>query len=142
MSASPAIEAVALWRSIALVLLGVFFGAHLSVNLPAFGVTLILFLVAFRALGLLSAAFVLTFKRADPFSYALDMVSYLLCGIIYPVEVLPPVLRSVSRLLPATYAIQALRACGLDNAAIPQLLPAWGALGHLPLDCGRLPALR
>jgi ABC-2 type transport system permease protein len=119
----------ALLRSIALVLLGLPFGARLSVNPAAFGVTLILALFAFGALGLISAAFVLTFQKADPFAFALDMASYLLCGVIYPVEVLPPLLRSVSRLLPATYALEALRAAGLENAPIQQLLPAWAALG-------------
>jgi ABC-2 type transport system permease protein len=71
---------------------------------------------------------VFTFKRADPFAFALDMLTYLLSGVIYPVEVLPSTLQSVSRLLPATYAISALRAAGLEHAPIRQLLPAWAAL--------------
>jgi ABC-2 type transport system permease protein len=115
-------------RSLALVLFGSFLGARLALNPIAFAGTLVISLVPFAALGLISAAFVLVFKRADPFAFALDAVSYLLCGVIYPVEVLPPALQWASKLLPATYAIRALRASGLQSAGVAQLLPAWGAL--------------
>ncbi len=120
--------ASAFFRSLALVLCGSFLGAHLSLNPAAFLGTMVISMIPFAALGLISAAFVLTFKRSDPFAFALDAASYLLCGVIYPVEVLPPALQWASRLLPATYAIKALRASGLKAAGIAELLPAWGAL--------------
>jgi ABC-2 type transport system permease protein len=120
--------ASAVLRSLALVLGGSLLGARLALNPVAFVGTLIIAMIPFAALGLISAAFVLVFKRADPFAFALDAVSYLLCGVIYPVEVLPPALQWASRLLPATYAISALRASGLQSAGLPKLLPAWGAL--------------
>lgn len=120
-------------RALALLLGGSLLGARLALNPIGFVATLLVALIPFAALGLISAAFVLVFKRADPFAFALDALSYLLCGVIYPVEVLPPALQWASRLLPATYAIRALRACGLHAAGIADLLPAWGALALFSL---------
>ncbi len=120
--------ASAFLRSLALVVCGGFLGARLALNPLAFVATLVISMVPFAALGLISAALVLVFKRADPFAFALDAASYLLCGVIYPVDVLPPVLQWASKLLPATYAISALRASGLRTAGVAQVLPAWGAL--------------
>ncbi|HKD40015.1 MAG TPA: ABC transporter permease [Myxococcaceae bacterium] len=120
--------ASAFLRSLALVLCGSFLGAHLALDPLAFVGTLVVSMIPFAALGLISAAFVLVFKRADPFAFALDAASYLLCGVIYPVEVLPPALQWASKLLPATYAIRALRDSGLKSAGVAQVLPAWGAL--------------
>ncbi len=105
-----------------------FFGAKLSVDPLAFGCALALSLTAFGALGLLSAAFVLVFKRGDPFTFALDTATYLLAGVVYPVEVLPPALQLASKLLPATYALKALRDTGLRGATLAQVLPTLGAL--------------
>jgi ABC-2 type transport system permease protein len=119
----------ALVRALAFLAAGAWlFDAHLHVSPLAFAVSLLASLLAFGALGLLSAAFVLVFKRGDPFSYALDMASYLLCGVIYPVEVLPEGLQRVSRLLPATHALEALRASGLHGEPLSAVLPSLGAL--------------
>ncbi len=112
-----------------LVVLGAMaFGAHLKINPLGFCATLVFALLPFAALGLLSAAVVLIFKRSDPVTYLLDTANYILCGVIYPVEVLPAPLQSLAKLLPATHALSALRAAGLSDATIPSLLPAWGIL--------------
>lgn len=123
----------ALLRSAALVGLGTLLGARVSTNPVGFGLTLLIAMLPFGALGLLSAAVVLTFKRGDPFTFALDAASYLLCGVIYPVEVLPPALQWVSRLLPATYALRALRATGRPGTTNLDLLPDWGILALFAL---------
>lgn len=118
----------ALVRSTALIVFGSLLGARVSVDPLGFALTLLISLLPFGALGLLSAAVVLTFKRGDPFTYALDAANYLLCGVIYPVEVLPPALQWVSRLLPATYALRALRATAQSGMRTVDLLPDWGML--------------
>ncbi len=119
----------ALLRALGLLAFGaLLFDAKLDIDPAAFGVTLALALVAFAALGLLSAAFVLTFKRGDPFTYLLDTATYLLSGVVYPVEVLPEALQWVSRLLPATYALEGLRGAALQGATLAEVLPSLGAL--------------
>ena len=68
------------------------FGLPLGqVNLPA---TLLLFgvsLLAFGSIGILSATFTLIFKRGDPLLWLFVSLSWLLGGVFYPREVLPPV---------------------------------------------------
>lgn len=114
--------AQALVRAVALVAVGAWlFGATLRLQVGAFAVVLLLGLLAFGALGLLSAAFVLTFKRGDPFSYLVDVATYLLSGVVYPVSVLPPALQVVSKFLPATWALEGLRATGLRGAGLGEV---------------------
>jgi ABC-2 type transport system permease protein len=125
---------VALTRALGLLAAGTLvFGARLSIDPLAFIATLALSLLAFAALGLLSAAFVLTFKRGDPFTYALDVAAYLLSGVVYPVEVLPSWLQWVSRFLPATWALKGLRAAALQHASVDEVAFALGALALFAL---------
>jgi len=120
----------ALLRSVGLLTVGaLLFGARLHLHLAAFTFTLLLSALTFCALGLLSAAFVLVFKRGDPFTYALDALSYLFAGVLYPTEVLPPFLRAAARFLPATHALHGLRDAALRGAGPSQLLPTWLSLG-------------
>lgn len=119
----------ALVRASGLLLAGaLLFNAGLRVNWLSFGITLALSLLCFGAIGLLSAAVVLIFKRTDPFTYVLDSLSYLFCGIIYPVEVMPAALQWVSRLLPATYAVKALREAALQHGSFAEVRSGLEAL--------------
>ncbi len=121
--------ASALLRALGLLGFGaLLFGARLQVHPTAFLLTLALTALTFCALGLLSAAFVLVFKRGDPFTYALDSLSYLFAGVLYPTEVLPPLLRAGSRLLPATHALHGLRASALQGAGPAELWSTWATL--------------
>lgn len=120
MAAYPVVSALV--RSVGLLVLGAWiFGARLHVDVASFAIVLALAVLAFAPLGLLSAAFVLSFKRGDPFSYLLDVATYLFAGVIYPVEVLPPLLRWAAQLLPATWALRGLRAAGLRAAGVAEL---------------------
>ena len=120
MAAYPVLAGLA--RALTLLAVGaLFFGAHLNLHLPAFAVALSLAWLTSAALGLLSASFVLIVKRGDPLSYALDVATYLLCGVVYPLDVLPPALRRLSDLLPATHALAALRASGLQGQGFPEI---------------------
>ncbi len=65
--------------------------------------------VCFAALGMFSAGYILVFKKGDPLAWAIGSVSWLLSGILYPVSVLPDWLRWLSKLVPMTYALDALR---------------------------------
>jgi ABC-2 type transport system permease protein len=119
----------ALLRAVGLLALGaLLFGARLHLHPVSFVLTLLLSALTFCALGLLSAAFVLVFKRGDPFTYALDALSYLFAGVLYPTDVLPPLLRTMGRLLPATHALHGLRESALRGLGPGELLPTWATL--------------
>jgi ABC-2 type transport system permease protein len=87
-----------------------FFQAQLNWTRIVFALLIVLLtIVANAGLGLINAGFVLVTKRASPLARLLALVTNLLAGVYYPVAVLPGLLQSLSRLIPATYALEALR---------------------------------
>ncbi len=92
-------------------------------------------MAAYLAFGIVSAAFVVVFKRGDPVAWALDALTFLVSGIIYPVEVLPRLLHPVAALVPATHALAALRQALLQGAGLAEIAPS---LRSLLLFCGLL----
>lgn len=85
-------------------------GADVShANWLAALVTTLLGLLALNGWGILSAAFLLMFKRADPLNWLIDLTTFVFCGVYFPVTFLPWWLQIFSYLLPLTYALQALR---------------------------------
>jgi ABC-2 type transport system permease protein len=79
---------------------------------------LIATLLAFSGLGLLSGAYLLLFKRGNPSKWFLLGVSSVAGGMLFPVDILPAWLQFVARLLPVTYALEAMRASLLGGASV------------------------
>jgi ABC-2 type transport system permease protein len=75
-------------------------------------------LLAFSGLGMLSAAYLLLFKRGNPAKWFILGVSSIVGGMLFPVEVLPPWLQVIAHLNPVTYALDAMRAVLLDGASL------------------------
>jgi ABC-2 type transport system permease protein len=95
------------------------FGASLSqANFITAIVVLILSIASFSSIGILSAALVLIVKKGDPVAWALGSVSSLLAGVYYPITVLPDWLEPISRLLPLTYALDAMRMAMLKGSTL------------------------
>lgn len=87
-------------------LFGVDFG---SANWPGAILVLMLTVFSFSFLGIFSASIVLAFKRADPSSWLVQGLSYLLGGVYYPVSVLPDWGQWLANVLPITHALEAMR---------------------------------
>ena len=81
-------------------------------------IALLLSLVAFSGLGLLSASFILAFKRGNPVVWVVGSLSTLLAGVYYPLELLPGYLRAAAELFPLTHSLRALRFIILQGAGI------------------------
>jgi ABC-2 type transport system permease protein len=95
------------------------FGAQLAWANIFFALLIVLLIIVANAgLGLINASFVLVTKRPSPLVRLLGLVTGLLAGMYFPVEVLPDWLRFFSRLLPATYAFEALRRMMLPEATL------------------------
>lgn len=116
------------------------FGINLSwIHFPVVLLTLVLSVTAFSSLGILSASFIMVFKRGDPLNWAFTAASWLLGGVYYPVSVLPVWLQKLAMLVPMTHSLESLRRSLLCNEGIttvgPHLLAlfVWSALG-LPLS--------
>jgi ABC-2 type transport system permease protein len=75
-------------------------------------------LLAFSGLGVLSAAYLLLFKRGNPAKWFILGVSSVAGGMLFPVNILPPWLQLVAYLNPVTYAMDAMRGALLNGAGI------------------------
>jgi ABC-2 type transport system permease protein len=84
-----------------------------QIPLPGnFGLALLIIVLTtlvFVAIGVLSASFTMVWKRGDPIGPLISAAFFLLGGIIYPPKILPEWLAWVSRLLPVTHGVEALR---------------------------------
>jgi ABC-2 type transport system permease protein len=85
-------------------------------------------MLAFCGLGVVSASYVLLFKRGNPARWLIVGASSLLGGMMYPVTVLPTRLQWLSRLIPVTYSLEGMRRALLTGARIADLWPSVRAL--------------
>lgn len=93
-----------------------------AANWLSVAAVLIATLLAFSGLGILSAAYLLLFKRGNPAKWFLLGVSSVASGMLFPVSILPPWLQFVAYLNPVTYALDAMRAALLDGAGISAIV--------------------
>lgn len=109
--------------------------ARLPAALGVIGLTI----AAFSCLGIFSASFIMLFKRGDPINWGFNVISWLLGGVYYPVNILPLWLQKVAYVIPMTHSLEALRLILLTNHRLPILwdhllvLGLWGAIG-LPVS--------
>jgi ABC-2 type transport system permease protein len=92
-------------------------------------------LLAFSAVGIFSASYLLLFKRGNPAKWFVLGVSSVVGGMLFPISILPDWLQVLARLNPITYALDAMRAALLDGASV---LSIWRPLLVLLLSAGVL----
>jgi ABC-2 type transport system permease protein len=85
-------------------------------------------LLAFSGLGILSASYLLLFKRGNPAKWLLVGLWGIAGGMLFPVSILPDWLQFVAKLNPMTHALNAMRAALLGDATISQLFSPIGIL--------------
>ncbi len=104
-------------------LVGAFlFGFNVShINPVTALVVMVLSVASFSSIGILSAAVVLLIKKGDPVAWLFGGMSSLLAGVYYPTAVLPDWLEPLSRLLPLTYALDAMRLAVLKGSSVAEL---------------------
>ena len=96
-------------------------------------------LLAFSALGIFSASYLLLFKRGNPAKWFILGISSVAGGMLFPISILPGWLQVVAHLNPVTYALDAMRAALLDGASLvaiwlPLLVLILSAALLLPLS--------
>ncbi|MDX1388338.1 MAG: ABC transporter permease [Acidobacteriota bacterium] len=82
---------------------------------------LILMLLSSAGLGILSASFILYFKRGDPINFFLSGLTVFFGTVFFPVQQLPEFVRPVSELLPITWALRVARKSLLQGASAEEL---------------------
>jgi ABC-2 type transport system permease protein len=105
----------------------VFFDMRWHLESPLlFGLVFLLTVLSFWGIGLLSAAFVILFKQTSPINRVLGPLAGVLGGVMFPVQLLPHWLEGLARLLPITWALEALRKVLLGGADFGQVrLECW-----------------
>ena len=84
--------------------------------------------LAFSGLGILSASYLLIFKRGNPVNWAILGLSSVVGGMMYPISVLPRWLQYLAWITPVTYSLEGMRAAILGHASTRELLPSIAAL--------------
>ncbi len=108
------------------------FGVELEVTSPtALVLGIGLTLVSSAGIGMLSASFILYFKRGDPVNFLLSMGTTFFGNVIFPSKLLPHWVQWVSDWLPMSWSLQVVRGALLRGAS----------LGDLTVPIGRLAIL-
>src|SRR5579864_553210 len=83
----------------------------INVSVPVFGFAMALLIstLSILSIGFLIASIVPTARFAQPIGAAILYPMIALCGLFVPLQSLPPAARSVSHLLPLTYAVSLLQ---------------------------------
>ena len=103
---------------------GLLFGVQLDKgNTPAALVVLVLTIIAMTRLGIIAASFIMVLKRGDPVTLLISSLAVLLGGVYYPIQLMPQWLQQLSRLLPITYSLDAMRRTLLADASFQDVMP-------------------
>lgn len=101
-----------------------FFGVNFTnANFFAALIIFILTIISFNGLGIISASFIMVFKKGDPISALIGILFGLFGGIYFPITIMPIGLQVISHFLPITYSLRALRHALLQGYSFKMLLP-------------------
>jgi ABC-2 type transport system permease protein len=69
----------------------------------------ILTVLSFSAMGIISASFIMVFKRGNPFGWVVGSLEGLIGGVYFPISILPGWLQFLAQFFPITHAIRAIQ---------------------------------
>jgi ABC-2 type transport system permease protein len=105
------------------------FGVKLDVASPAaLAAGIALTLLSSAGIGMLSASFILYFKRGDPVNFLLTMGTSFFGNVIFPAKLLPASVQWVSDALPMSWSLKVVRGALLQGASFSDVS---GELGRL-----------
>ena len=100
----------------------VVFGVHLyATSLPALLLGFVLTLLSSAGIGILSASFILYFKRGDPINFVLSGLTTFFGNVFFPSQQLPEQIRWISKLLPMTWSVSVVRGSLLQGRPFSEL---------------------
>jgi ABC-2 type transport system permease protein len=100
----------------------ILFGLDLGkANILSSLVVMVFTILSFSPFGIISASFIMAFKRGDPIAFLFGTASSLLGGVYYPITILPSWLQDLSHLLPITYSLRGMRHALLNGATLSEI---------------------
>lgn len=108
------------------------FGVRLDVASPAALVAgVALTLLSSAGIGMISASFILYFKRGDPVNFLLSMGTTFFGNVLFPAKVLPASAQWVSDWIPMTWSLKVVRGALLQGATFSSVAAEIGRLAVL-----------
>jgi len=86
-----------------------YYPADLHIPIAGFTLALLISTFSILSIGFVVASLVPTARFAQPITAVIFYPMIALCGMFVPIEMLPPPVQAVSRVLPMTYAVSLLR---------------------------------
>ena len=113
-----------------LVVVALFFHLDMSqANYPAALAVMLAGSLSFIGVGIIAAVLPMLYpERGAQMTNFAQALFLLASGVYYPVSVLPGWLQTISRVSPATYTLEGVRAALLDGASVQSLTPIIGLL--------------
>ena len=99
-----------------------------NVNILSLFIILILTIISFSSLGILSASFIMVFKRGNPVGWIINNLQGLIGGVYFPITIMPGWLQILARFFPITYAIRAVQLAVYQGYTLVQLKNECGFL--------------
>ncbi|HZN05430.1 MAG TPA: ABC transporter permease [Pyrinomonadaceae bacterium] len=109
-----------LYSSLYLVFGSIFFGVTYDGSYLLAFMILILTTMVFASLGILSASFAMVFKRGDPIAVLLGTSTAVFSGVFFPPQLLPEFMQNISKILPATYGLEAIRGVLIEDNGLSE----------------------
>lgn len=108
------------------------FGVKLHVTSPvALAAGVALTLLSSAGIGMLSASFILYFKRGDPINFVLSAGTTFFGNVVFPSKQLPQAIQWVSDWLPMSWSLQVVRGALLKGATFGDVADPIGRLAIL-----------
>ena len=111
-----------------------FFGVQLNVNSwSALFLGIALTLLSSAGIGILSASFIIYFKRGDPINFLLSGATTLLGSVFFPVEQLPNWAQGFANFVPLSWSLKVVRGALLQGRTFGELQHALTVLAALTI---------
>jgi ABC-2 type transport system permease protein len=108
------------------------FGVRLHVASPlALVLGVLLTLMSSAGIGILSASFILYFKRGDPINFLVSGATTLFGSVFFPVEQLPDSVQGIADYVPLRWSLRVVRGALLQGATVADLRQELGVLAAL-----------
>jgi ABC-2 type transport system permease protein len=115
-----------IWSTLVVVVylaVGVFiFGVSLSVNVFGTIIIIALGISAFIGFSMIGSGILILTKQGDPVTALITIATSLFGNVLFPPQILPPVLQAISYVLPQYYFFKCIRLM-LTGSTIPMILP-------------------
>ncbi len=89
---------------------------------------LLLTITSSMGLGIISASFIMVFKKGDPLNMIIGTLSSLLGGVLYPISVLPQWVQKCASFLPITHSLEGMRQALINGATFNEVANNFFAL--------------